>query len=175
MGLRLKPKNETTCAFMNESQKLINLQNWRGIAEWKHEGVKGVFVIAMNFRVYFIPSYTMEMFHEASYCNKTLDIPFQYVKNVLSCQFCNGDGKTDWVEAARGPAPKKQIHGYQPDYQRSKRAPLNLVYRVSSDPPYYLSSVYTRQGEELCKKCFGSGLQLAVDWDIEKTIKLKHS
>jgi len=177
MGAKLKCDSETTFAHMDMDKKDINLTNWRAMREWKHNGVDGLFVITKQFRMYFIPGYTMEMLHEANYCNKTLDIPYEFVKNVLSCAFCNGDGKTDWVEAARGPAPKKQMHGYRPNYYRARRGPIHIVDMTGEDPHYYTSAVYLHKGEEYCKKCHGCGLQLveSLGWEVIEQIYLDHS
>lgn len=178
MGIKLKPKNETTCAFThdyNDDKKDINLTHWRAIRETKYEGVVGLFVIAKNFRLYFIPGYTTEMFHEANYCNKTLDCAFTYIKNVLSCRYCVGDGKTDWVEAARGKPPREQMYGYRPKFYRAKKGPVHLI--TSHDPPWYISSVNLNKGDEYCRHCRGSGLEFAAQntQNMHKRITLEHS
>ena len=176
MGIKLKPENETTCALIGSyDKKIINLTHWRAIREVKYKDVDGLFVIAKSFRLYFIPGYTIDMFNEANYCNKTLDCQFQFIKNVLSCRHCCGDGKTDWVEAARGTPPKEQRYGYRPEYYRSKKGPVNVL--TSHKPPYYLSTVVIHKGDEYCKHCRGSGLEFAAQnrHNIHETITLAYS
>lgn len=178
MGIKLNPKNETTCAFngyMDEIKKYINLTHWRAVREKDYKGVDGLFVIARNFRLYFIPEFTIDAFHEANYCNKTLDVPFQYIKNVLSCKFCMGDGKTDWVEAARGPNPKRRQYGYEPNFYRAKRGPVHIL--TAHNPPYFVSTTNLHKGDEYCKHCRGSGLEFAAQNrdTMTKSITLEHS
>ena len=176
MGIKLKPENETTCALIGHDRRTINLTHWRAIREATHKNVKGLFVIARNFRLYFIPGYTVDKFNEANYCNKTLDTPFQFIKNVLSCRFCSGDGKTDWVEAARGPSPKKrQQYGYEPDYYRCKKGPVHMI--TSHSPPYFVGTVVLHRGDEYCKHCRGSGLEFASQnsHNMTETIKFAYS
>jgi len=178
MGAKLKAKDESSFAHMDVVDgKDINLQNWRALREWSHEKVDGLFVVIKTFRMYFIPGWTMDMLHEANYCNKTLNVPYQYIKNVLSCEFCNGDGKSDWVEAARGPSPKKQTYGYRPEYHRSRKGPVHLISVFIDESDYYASSPHLTKGEEICKKCLGSGLQLVANWawDTKHVIYLDHS
>ena len=179
MGAKLIAKNETTFAHMEmQDKKDINLHNWRGMRECEHEGIKGVDVITKYFRTYFIPEYTIDMLHEANYCNKTITVPYQFIQNVLSCHYCNGDGKTDWVEAARGPDPKKQRHGYRPNFYRSKSGGVHAVVMLTGyGPDYLVSLAHIHKSEEHCKKCYGSGLQLVdkLGWEVSGPIHLDHS
>jgi hypothetical protein len=174
MGARLKIENETTFAHEHDEEKrLINLDNWRAICEGKYSGVDGLYVIHPSFRMYFLFKFTTAMFHEANYCNKHLDIPYEYIKNVLSCNKCFGNGKVDWIEAARGAKPK-HVKALNLKFIRAKTKPINIMRLYLDQPSYQVSLSYTKRGEEICKKCCGSGLHLAETSLIEKTITIEN-
>lgn len=177
MGIKLDPKNETSGrSFLDyyENNKYINLTHWRAIRETKHEGVNGVFVIAKNFKMYFIPRFTTDEFHKANYYNKTLDIYFEYIKNVFPCYHCLGDGKTDWVESVMGKEPRRYRYD-KTKFNRSKRGPVFLM--TAHTPPYFVSTVVLNKGEEYCKYCSGSGLEFASKnrHTMNEKIFLEHS
>jgi len=175
MGAKLKVKNETTHVFTKEKNTTINLTHWRAIREAAYEKIQGLFVICRDFRLYFIPGLTADIFHEANHSNRTLDDCFQYIKNVLSCRHCCGDGKTDWVGAARGDAPKKQQYWYKPNYYRYKKGPVYIM--DGHKPPYFVSTSSLHYGEEHCKNCLGSGLEFVCQnkHTITKSITLELS
>jgi len=174
MGARLKIENEITFAHgRDQKKKLIELDNWRAICEGKHSGVDGLYVILSSCRMYFIFEFTAAMFHEANYCNKRLDNLYEYIKNVLSCNKCFGNGKVDWIEAARGPKPK-HVKALNLKFIRAKTKPIYIMRLYQDQPSYQVSISYTKQGEEICKKCCGSGLHLAETSLIEKTITIEN-
>lgn len=177
VAAKLIRDNEISHAHNHYENKFINLRHWRALREYKHEGVDGLFVILKNFRMYFIPGYTMEMLHEANYCNKTLDVPYVYIKNVLSCDKCDGNGKTDWVKAARGINPERNWirTNDHTNFTRSKNNPINISQTDSRYPPYYTSTVVTHKGDKICQRCSGSGLLFAQDWTVKGSIKVEHS
>jgi len=176
MGARLQIENEITFAHGNGQEKrLLNLDNWRAICEGRHSGVDGLYVILSSCRMYFIFEFTAPMFHEANYCNKRLDIPYEYIKNVLSCNKCSGNGKVDWIEVARGTKPKHHANIPHLKFIRAKTKPINIMKLYPDQPSYQVSLSYTKKGEEICKKCCGSGLHLAEKSLVEKTITLENS
>jgi len=165
MGAKLFTSYEMSCAHdgLLTPNKYINLQNWRGLRETNYRDTDGLYVILKNFRMYFIPNFTIKEFHEANYCNKTLNNEYKYIKNVLSCDQCNGDGKMDWVETARGGKIKPQHHhGGDDRFIRGKHTPIHKLVYDPKLAPQYVSSVAIKKGEEVCRKCSGSGLLLAA-------------
>ena len=177
MGAKLLAANETTNAHDSREKEVIFLQNWRAIREWKHKDLFGLYIIIKSFRLYFIPDFTMSDLHEANHNNVKLDIPYVYVKNVLSCPQCFGDGKQDWIETARGgKTDKERTYHRGPDkFARSRVGPINIVDFDVHTAPYYTSTVHLRKGDEICKKCSGSGLLLAERDLIKDSIVIKES
>lgn len=179
MGARLLIKNETTSAHvgyigMSGNRTIMNLENWRALREGKHNGADGLFIITINFRTYFIPEFTMTMLHEANYCNKKLDIPYEYIKNVLSCDKCFGKGNTDWITAARGARPQPFHHG-EGKFIRNKKGPVLVVSLHPDFKKHHVSTAYTAKGETLCKRCCGTGLYLVKQDLVRETVKLEYS
>lgn len=155
--------NETSFSHAKEDGvNEITLQNWRAAKEVKdyrmYNGniTTGLLVILESFRCYFIPDFTFDMLrHENSFDNK-LDIPYEYVRNVLSCTRCYGSGKLDWINNVMGKKSADHI------IYKTAVIEFNTSGYIKIDNPneslYYLGIPYLNKGAEICKDCNGSGI-----------------
>lgn len=179
MGARLLTKNEILHVHDQSRKRVIQLANWRAIREHDRHGTDGLYIILPSFRMYFIPGMTMEQFHNHNHQNDILDVPYEYIKNVLSCEKCNGEGKLDWVEVTRGKPQQQYHHGYGEGYTytRHRRGIVHMI-NVGWGPkikPYHISTAFLRKGEEHCNVCSGTGLLMAEEGLIKESYKLEKS
>ena len=176
MGAKLYYTHEINGVHHDESRTFMNLQNWRALREHKHRDTKGLFIITSEFRMYFIPALTIEQFNIFNSTHQKIDLNYEYIKNVLSCEKCNGKAKTDWVTHARGKQDDhRSEYQRQLDYVRHKLGKVHLVNPGGDYPPYHVSTVFLHRGEEHCKDCSGSGLLFAQPWAVKETITFKQS
>ena len=170
MGAKLIYRNESSFSHWDE-QDNVDLQGWRAAKEVKsyytHDGNKssGLLVVLKLFRCYFIPNYTINMLHHANKYDFILDIPYEYVKNFLSCLTCNAIGKVDWVEQAIGEKEYKGMNYYDPQYNPSKYIKVD----ASNESSYYIGIACLNKGDNICKECNGTGIhKKSMLWFLNK-------
>lgn len=171
MGAKLLVENETTRCHFDETKKYINLQNWRGIKEDYHERIVGIFIILLNFRIYFIPSINIQEFHFLNISHQIIDTPYKYVHNTLSCNHCFGTGKLDWIENARDKRGS-DIFNINDDVKFKFTRHTSGIVHLTDDGSY-VSTALLHMGENHCRKCCGSGLYYVEPSIIKQSMKLK--
>ena len=179
MGAILKVINEITGAHIIDCDIHIDieLQNWRVIREDTYKSVKGLYVLHKNYREYFLPSFSLASFHKANHNNTTLDIQYSYVQNRLSCAVCYGNGKLDWVQAARGEGVVKKnpvyVSGMEDfDFIRAKDGPIHFIKSCNHGIECYTSAAVLNDGDEICKACYGSGAYLQLYTKNEMPVRM---
>ena len=160
MAPKLIYANETSFAHTNETEE-VNLQDWRAAKEVKNyytyngNRLHGVIVVLKSFRSYFIYDFTLDRLLYENNFDNILDIPYEYVKNFLSCLQCNASGKVDWIENATGEKEHKNMkHNYELLYDASEYVKVD----ISNKSSYYIGVPYLNIGDKICKKCNGSGI-----------------
>ena len=158
MGAKLLYENESSFSHWDEQDHdYVDLQDWRAAKEFKkyytHDGNKssGLLVVLKSFRCYFIPNYTINMLHHVNKYDFILDIPYEYVKNFLSCLQCSASGKVDWIN--RAIAKKEYDYNNIPQYNVSTYTKVN-----TSNESYYIGVPCLSKGDSICKDCNGSGI-----------------
>jgi len=66
----------------------INITNWR----YLQEHALGITLVDNLLRVYDIFDITLDQFHQINHNNGTGIKSYKYIKNTLSCPFCEGSG-----------------------------------------------------------------------------------
>jgi glycosidase len=174
MGARLFTKNEIDSVHYKSSKRVIPLANWRAIRQHPNHAANSLYVILPNFRMYLIHKFTIEEFHLANYNNELLDIPFEYIKNVLSCEKCHGEGRLDWVELSRG-KPSLVEHAFFHEFKYTRHRKGKVYIIKVGETPYHVSTAYLRKGYEHCDQCLGTGLVMAKEHLIQSEYILEKS
>lgn len=149
-------KNETTFCHIDDPEE-INLKNWRVAKEVKDYRIydgstpPGLLIVLESFRCYFIPNFTFDILNNENNFDNELDIPYEFVRNCLSCFRCHGSGKIDWVDNVMGMRNKKYI-GYE--YKLPK---FNLSTHIKVDT-YHMGVPHLNVGDDICKYCNGCGI-----------------
>ena len=174
MGAKLLYKNEINNCHVDETKKYMNLQNWRALRVGQHHGQIGLYIIIPTCRMYFIPSMTIEQFNKLDSENKAIEVPYEYIKNVLTCERCHGKAKTDWITYARG-RNQDDLNEYntQFDYVRHKLGKVLMVNPGGMETPYYASTSFLHRGEEHCKDCCGTGLLFVQQWAVKRETTMR--
>ncbi len=138
--------------------KKLYTTNWRIITVNKN--TDAIETAVNNFRVFEIHHITVEEFLANNFAKGTIEKPFRYRSNLLSCGVCHGNGSVDWIQKVVNYAPPDvSLEPYR--YKRNpdhitKFKPLAAEYK--DDAVIYGSVPKILDGYEICSNCKGTGI-----------------
>ena len=131
--------------------------NWRVMTASKN--TESIAVAMVNFKMFEIYNITVEEFLNNNFIKETIEKPFKYQSNLLSCSMCHGDGCVDWIQKAvsRSTDIPRGAHTYRrnPNYI-SKFEPLDEHKDITD--AIYGSAPKIFDGYDLCSNCKGTGV-----------------
>lgn len=152
MGLKIsfKKSKEISHPGIISPPSIINLHNWRAVIEL---GDRGIYVITREYRLMFLQGLTFPKFNYLNSIHASIEIPYEIMKNYISCSRCHGVGKSDWVGVITGDKQKFWEYIF-----RFKRGGKTITVVEHDRKTFLLSRPSVKQGEEICPSCFGSGI-----------------
>jgi hypothetical protein len=136
----------------------LHTTNWRVMTASRT--VEAIAVAMSNFKMFEIYNITVEEFLNNNFIKGTVEKPFKYQCNLLSCGVCLGDGYVDWIQkAVSRSSPELPAMSYT--YRRnvnyiSKFEPLDEHKNITV--AIYGSAPKIFDGNELCSTCKGTGV-----------------
>ena len=132
--------------------------NWRVMTASKN--TESIAVAMVNFKMFEIYNITVEEFLNNNFIKETIEKPFKYQSNLLSCNICHGGGCVDWIQKAVGldvPGTPQEPWRYKrnPNYI-SKFEPLDEHKDITD--AIYGSAPKIFDGYDLCSNCKGTGI-----------------
>jgi hypothetical protein len=136
--------------------KNIPVTNWRMLIPDTEKLELDVTIARIeSFRIFNI---TVEEFLANIRDGRDFTKKFEYKSNPIVCSICYGRGWVDWVQKARN-SPGSVVYDTFKRYRRNKKVIYD--YRTHLTPFSALVSVpYLKKGQEICKRCKGSGLDI---------------
>ena len=135
----------------------LHTTNWRVMTASRT--VETIAVAMSNFKMFEIYNITVEEFLNNNFIKGTIEKPFKYHCNLLSCGICFGDGCVDWIQKAV--SRSTDVPQMPPAYRRnlnyiSKFEPLDEHKNITV--AIYGSAPKIFDGNELCSTCKGTGV-----------------
>lgn len=133
--------------------------NWRVMTASKKKDT--VAVVIHNFKMFEIHGVTIEEFLANNFTKGTIEKPFTYQINLLSCITCHGEGRVDWIQKAVNRDNLKGSQKVCMYYRRnshhiSRFEPLD-IHKDTIDVMYgSIPALF--DGYELCSNCKGTGV-----------------
>ena len=171
MGSIKQPENlKQYRDFPNESAHPleITINSWRYIrddyCQEKLAVGRGTYVFCYGLN--FVPGVTAEQIMDIADSDSTFEAFFFPLKHGSPwCERCQGAGKLNWVDNAKGGIPRISVSEVGQYYKEFRRQPkTTMVYSRNSyysrDRTLYLAPTIVDEGELLCRDCKGTGLWL---------------
>lgn len=146
---------QDTKALIPLEKRPLKINHWQFI-----EVINSDVKICLNESVFLIKDITLDDVNKINHENKDSKHFFNFEMAKLACPRCGGTGIIDWIDKATKTKahPPRGLRQRQ-NHIRDKKGKVTIFHSWSGYR-LYVSSPKMSLGDEVCYKCYGSGIKL---------------